>query len=150
MLINVAVSGEVTVRNPDSGELVGEPFLTPSLVDTRVVAFDTTTRLIAAGGEAYIAIVDRATGQPLLSVENLGTASALSFSPDTTLLAVGNRDGAVYLIATDTGEVLAEVTDTDDTISVLAFSQDGRLLAVAAGIPISSNTITLYSIDLPD
>ncbi|WP_129633701.1 WD40 repeat domain-containing protein [Candidatus Oscillochloris fontis] len=58
---------------------------------------------------------------------------AVAFSPDWTLVALGsNKDGILQLLDVSTGQVIITLARFTDTISDLAFSPDGSLLASAS------------------
>jgi hypothetical protein len=60
---------------------------------------------------------------------HVGTARAVAFSPDGTLLASGGADQTVRLLNVATGRQLATLQAYEDEIRSLAFSPDGRTLA---------------------
>jgi len=54
---------------------------------------------------------------------------AVSWSPDSTLIAVGLRDGSVQILNADGGELLTTLTGHALWTTGVAFSPDGRILA---------------------
>ncbi|MER8046702.1 hypothetical protein [Streptomyces sp. NPDC094032] len=87
--------------------------------------------LVTARGQAY-----RMPGGTLLpSTRSPGKATALAFSPDGALLAVGDASGRVALwdgrLGRRLGVLPGEERNPYEFVSALAFSADGRVLAVA-------------------
>lgn len=62
-----------------------------------------------------------------------GKATALAFSPDGKLLALGGEDGTVCIKATDTWVNRSLLVGNIGDIVTVAFSPDGRLLATTRG-----------------
>src|SRR5262249_49352834 len=68
---------------------------------------------------------------------------ALAYRPDGKLLAtVGHRE--VLLLDAGSGQRLGKLSSLPDRVSALAFSQDGRRLAVADGAPGERGEVRLY------
>lgn len=63
---------------------------------------------------------------------NTDAAYSTAFSPDGSLLAVGGRDGAIYLFETESGALLHTLAAHSDLITSLAFSPNGLYLASAS------------------
>ena len=91
---------------------------------------------IANNGDSGAVVWDLATRKPLCEVNSMRpgvdryfVASALS--PDGALLAMGDRKGAVSLWDAGTGKFLRELGTLDASVRSVAFSPDGRLVAVA-------------------
>lgn len=57
-------------------------------------------------------------------------ASSAVFSPDSSTLAVGHWGFCVSLWSTDSGELVAKIRTRGDSVGTLAFSPDGRTLAL--------------------
>ncbi|MFE3034071.1 helix-turn-helix domain-containing protein [Streptomyces canus] len=95
------------------------------------VGFDPTGRVLAARSvkRGVIEVRDVATGRLRLSRTRAGYDAV--FSPDGTRLAVVSRQGAVHLLNLSTGaQHIAARPDHDGTIRRMAFTPDGRTLAV--------------------
>ncbi len=131
----------------------------------RGIAFSPDGEILAlAGGERTVSFIDVNTG---LSVRTIDVGfSDVVFSPDLKICA-GFREGSIYLVDTDTGVLLHEVptpltpksfgviinNETGEaepaefgggrvSISVMAFSPDGRMLAGGA----ANGRILIYDV----
>lgn len=71
-----------------------------------------------------------ATPQPLLTVPEGG--SALDYSPDGELMAIGHADGSIDIVSTDTLETSVTIEGHDDSVETMMFSPDGSQLASAS------------------
>ena len=71
-----------------------------------------------------------------------GIFSALDYSPDGTLLAVGAPDGSIQLIQASDGTTLTSLSGHDHALTYVAFSPDGSLLASLD----ESGTLKLWSV----
>lgn len=106
-------------------------------VKSVVYSFD--GRLLAsASADQTIKLWDAATNMQLRTI---ATAQAegvtrIAFSPDSKIIASGGYDGTFKLWDATTGAELRTVKVSSGTISSLAFSQDGRTLAVALVGPV--------------
>ena len=91
----------------------------------------------AAGRQGEYRLWEVSTGTLLMQggrIRNLPASSESRFSPELDRLAIGYSQGQVQLIETTTGERLPalEVFDQHE-VGAVAFSEDGRWLAVGAG-----------------
>jgi WD40 repeat protein len=102
------------VFSPDGRTLVGSLYPTLSHVGT-IVLWDATT------------------GKELgtIPVEH-GNISALAFSPDGKILAIGSDDATIALCHFDTRRMIRTLTGHTGTVSRLVFRPDGRVLASAS------------------
>ena len=71
-----------------------------------------------------------------------GIYSALDYSPDGSLLAVGAPDGSIQLIQASDGTTLTTLSGHDHVLTYVAFSPDGSLLASLD----ESGTLKLWSV----
>ncbi len=90
-------------------------------------AYETTTGLKAWVDETNYVQFQRADGS-LLTLTEASNAAMLHFSPDHSMLAIGQRYGDIQLIRIDTG-YLYDTLNASGTIEHIAFSPDGSLLA---------------------
>ena len=79
------------------------------------------------------------------SVPALAPVAALAYRPDGKLLAAGTHREAL-LLDVATGDVVARLTGQLAQVTALAFSADGRRLAVASGTPGSAGEVRLYAL----
>jgi hypothetical protein len=80
-----------------------------------------------------------------LPVGPLPAATALAFRGDSRLLAVGTY-GQVVLWDLREGEPAAAIKEIPGPVHSLAFSRDGRRLAVGAGLPARSGVVRVYTV----
>ncbi len=59
-------------------------------------------------------------------------ATAVAFSPDGSLLAIGSADGTVQLWNPATGQLVATLTGHTSSVNAVAFGPDGSLLATGS------------------
>ena len=85
-------------------------------------------RLASAAADGSVTMHDAATRQRVASVTLDGRPTALAFSPDGALLAVGG-DRASWLLETNLGQVVHQLDGRADS---LAFSDDGTQLVGVA------------------
>ncbi|RZL17216.1 MAG: peptidase C14, partial [Pedobacter sp.] len=97
--------------------------------------------LLTASYDKTARMWDAATGQLLktfrvqIGEDNNGKLYSCSLSPDGQIAAVGGWDekNTIYLIHTQTGNIIHTITDLPEVIFDLDFSKDGRYLAAGLG-----------------
>lgn len=70
-------------------------------------------------------------------------AWAVAFSPDSQTLAVGSYKKVLFY-KLDSGEKVAEWPVAEDAVRALAYSADGKWLAIGAGVPGGKGEVRLY------
>lgn len=71
--------------------------------------------------------------------------TALAYHPGGKLLAAGTH-GDVAVIDVAKGEVVARLGGQTARVTAVAFSRDGKRLAVASGVPAKSGVVKLYAV----
>src|SRR5207237_1287529 len=71
--------------------------------------------------------------------------SALAYHPNRKLLAAGLH-GEVVVVDSTKGEVVARINGQSGRVTAIAFSRDGKRLAVASGEPAKSGVVKLYAV----
>ena len=107
-----------SIRSPESA---GEPALT----------FSPDGKTLGYTGYRTARLVDVATGKELAAFKHPGRSTPPAFSPDLKRLAVANHQDA-DLYDTATGRELRVLEDHRGGVYRLAFSADGKTLAVAS------------------
>jgi WD40 repeat protein len=117
---NWAKTGELSTRRvPNLSELVFSP---------------DGERLAARGISTSVPVWDVASREPLLFIGNAEYVLSLAWSAGTNLLATGTRDGAVLLWDIDEqDEPVAELSGYPRPVRALAFTADGKTLAIGLG-----------------
>lgn len=77
-----------------------------------------------------VTLLDAATGTPVL--RPIADLTAAALSPDERWLAVARKHAGVDLIATDTGQVLAQAVGHEDRVEMVSFSPDSSQLLTAS------------------
>lgn len=97
----------------------------------RLGIFSPDGRWLAAAGDDGLVLVDAATGKP--KINNLGRPfGAVQFAPDSRTIATVSEVGSVVLLDVTDGHELARLEDPEQAkANLLAFSRDGRYLAVS-------------------
>ena len=89
------------------------------------------TLLALADAKGAVHLFEASKGERLRSFQLGRIASVLAFSPQGDLLFAGSEDGFLSVLDLNTGEILAEWLVQDGFVNDLAFSRDGRTLAIA-------------------
>lgn len=105
-----------------------DPLLVSSNASPAVVS-ETGSRFVAATAMG-VSIWDRNVRKlkPVLDKDAL----AFRFSPDDRLLAVGDIDGIVTIVESDTGRIVATLEGHGGEVNCVAFSPDGKTLVTGA------------------
>lgn len=130
--------GTVQLWDPSSGELIGAPLKAFDGLYVRSIAFSPKSRYLACvGDEGMIRLWNTEKGQfKEFSTEFEGRANVVAWSPDGLFIAVGDKDGAVWLWESETLRSLGKalVGEPGDVgITDVEFSPDGTRLAGAWG-----------------
>ncbi len=114
------------------GHVIGTPLGGPGALITDM-AFGPDRRWLVAGRlDGDTAVYDTATGKPTLRIDGDSVVSAVAVHPDGRQVAVGTVDGHVRLFDRETGSAAGALLDGGSgAVWQVAFSPDGRLLAVA-------------------
>lgn len=146
--LSVTTDGILGLTDTQSGEILTPPF--PSLrAESRNGAWILTspdsktlyTNVYSSFlGNAHHALVawDMQTGRPLQRIQWVGSITDLSFSPDGTLLAVGDQQGAIILWNVMTGKAIRQLRGDNklpDSMISIAWSPNGQWLAATGYSP---------------
>jgi WD40 repeat protein len=97
------------------------------------VAFSSDNKLVVTNDGRSIRLWDPATGKPFRTIQDMKEAkdhiTCLALAPDGKMLATGCQDNSVRYWETAPGEEVGKYT-AGGGLSSLAFSPDGKLLAV--------------------
>jgi len=117
------------VHDLASGELEGQL----DVPDASVAAYapDGSALAAAAPGSGIVLLDPRGGKRTRVLPSEGGAVVALGYSPDSRLLAVGNRDGGVRLLDAASGEIEHRLWHAG-AVRDLRFSSDGRYLASAS------------------
>jgi WD40 repeat protein len=102
---------------------------------------------VAAGAKDDSATVTARTLAPDIkpTVPAVAPVTALAYRPDGKLLAAGTH-GEVLLLDVASGDVTAKLPGQLAKVTAVAFSGDGRRLAVASGAPGTAGEVRLYAV----
>jgi WD40 repeat protein len=82
--------------------------------------------------------------KPLVAVKPL--IGALAYSPDGTLLALGEFK-EVRLVEPGSGKVVGTLPGEAEDVRAVAFSPDGKLLAAAGGLPARGGEVKIWDVE---
>ena len=97
---------------------------------TTPMSFSPTGDAAAFGAENNVILWDLNVRSQLIFDGHTDVVTALEFSPTGEFLASGDEDGTVYIWDTFNGQRIFWLEDHPSSIHSLAYSQDGRYLAV--------------------
>src|SRR5262249_18248612 len=100
------------------------------------LAFSPDGKLIASASwnNDPVRLWEVATGKELRQFALPANISALGFSQDCKVLAIGDMTGSVQLLDPSTGKLVRQSLQTKEEVMTLAFTPDGRTLAVGSRI----------------
>ena len=108
------------------------------------VAFSPSGKILASLGSDSVILWDVDTGQQLKALSgSSGLSLSLAFSPDSSKLAIGRRNGSILLLDARNGQRLKFLQGHDAPMFAMAFLPDGKTLASMD----AEMTITLWNID---
>ena len=111
---------------------IGEPLGGPTDVITGVAFTPDGKWLVAGRLDGETVVYDTATLRPALGIDGGSIVSAVAIHPDGKRIAVGTTDGRVRIVDRESGAAVgAPLAARGQPVWQVAFSPDGRLLAVA-------------------
>lgn len=120
---------EVAVLRARPGRTVEWPVFAP---DGRTVAAVSAPADRVDFDAERVVIWDLETGETVRSLAGLGPTGSIAYSPDGSLLAVGNEIGSARLVSTRTGNTVHMLTGHTSAITDVDFSADGRRVATSS------------------
>lgn len=132
-LVAIGSQSQIVLYHTETSELLGVlPF--PEGTPTVVKFSRNGSLLLVGGGHAAsagkVVVFDVKTGERVFEVgDELDAVLAADINDDHTRIALGGPSKIVRIYATDSGELLHEITKHTEWIYSVAFSPDGVLLA---------------------
>ena len=121
------------VWNMDGVHALGAPLGGARDLTTAVSFSPDGERLVAGQFDGDTIVYDTATRRPALRIHGRSVVTAVAFHPGGRLVAMGTIDGKVRFFDPKTGATVGRALDEGNRrVWQVAFSPDGRLLAVAA------------------
>lgn len=107
------------------------------------LAFSSDGQFLASGGDNGVVVWNRETNGPAMPAFRGQAVTALDYRPQSTMLAIGNRDGTITLWDNVAYQGTKQVSAHRGEVTDLAFSQDGTLLVSSS----QDGTIMLWNVD---
>jgi WD40 repeat protein len=125
-------SGALAVWDLQRQRRLGRPLPTPTGTSTVAASPDGKTLVLVDDGEIVLwdAVLRRRLGPPLGRTDGSPSEASGGFSPDGTLAALAHPDGSVALWNVRPQQQRFRSGATSHLVTGLAFSRDGRTLAV--------------------
>lgn len=128
-------TGGVVLWDMATGQAIRR-FTTPIAPDMAVMSPDGVHLLVYALGDASLRLFEVATGEleGVWELQNRMNSSGFfaTFSPDNRTFFVGGGDGVGWLWDVQSGEQIRTFTGHTDSISAVAFSEDGKFIATSS------------------
>ena len=119
---------DVTIRVWDT--MTGTELAT--FPDQGAVAFAPDSNTFAGGSHIYSRNPTTGTYESIVRLEDMSDPpTALTFSPEGSVLVSGSRHGLIQLRNTTTGKIISTLPGHTSYVSVLVFSEDRTILATA-------------------
>jgi len=103
-------------------------------------------KMIAAGGNGILAMVDFATMESIYEVMSTGWVMGLAFSADSRTLAIGDHGKHVNVLDIASGLIVAKLGERSYWPTTMAFSANGAYL-VDGGYASGKATLCIHSVD---
>ncbi|NJN66632.1 MAG: PQQ-binding-like beta-propeller repeat protein [Chloroflexaceae bacterium] len=110
-------------------ETFDERYLIAVSKSIEAVAFSPDSTVLALATSDNVTLYQVADGSTTLTLEPESFAESLAYAPDGAALAVGLTDGSVAIFDPGTGSLLQTLEGHGSSVSYLAYSPDGAMLA---------------------